>query len=316
MNPLSAALALACLLPLAAGGAVTRMRPLLGTFVEITAEGSDEARAARAIDSAFAAIEEVDRLLSSHRADSELATINAAAGERAVAVSPWTWECLSRGVEIGRASGGAFDVTCQPMLALWGFFQKRGYRVPSAGELAAVRPLVDYRNVLLLRGDFSTRALASAPWSLGERRVGLLRPGMRLDVGGIGKGFAADKAVEALRAAGVRSGLVRCWGDLRAFGPRTWRVGVADPARPDRAAVEMGIRDEGFSTAGDYRNAFEVNGRRYSHVLDPRTGMPVRRFHSCSVRAPSGTLADAWSTALLVDPGLSLPAGVRVADLR
>lgn len=306
---------------LALGGAraddvqVVRMRPMLGTFVEITAEAPDAARAARAIEAAFAAVAEVDRLLSSHRADSELSAINAAAGDRAIAVSPWTWECVAEALRVAGESDGAFDPTCRPLLDLWGFV-RRAYRLPSRAEVEARRALVDYRGVQMIASRFSPRDAWPAGWLPNERRIGLARKGMMLDLGGIGKGFAADKAVDALRAAGIRSGLVRCWGDLRAFGPRAWAVGVADPAHPDRAVLRETIRDAAFSTSGDYRNFFVVNGRRYSHLLDPRTGWPVRGRRSCSVRASSGALADAWSTALFVNPRLRPPEGVRLLDLR
>lgn len=302
------------LLP-AAGPSVTRMRPMLGTYVAITVVAADESRANRAIEAAFAAIDEVDRLLSSHRAESELNAINEAAGERSIAVSPWTHECVALALKIAGESDGAFDVTCRPILDLWGFVRKE-YRLPTGAEVAATLPLVNHRNVLLLRNDFSSRALLRAPWQLGERRIGLLRKGMKLDVGGIGKGFAVDKAVDALKTAGIHAGLVRVGGDLRGFGPQPWKVGIAVHTDRAKTVMEFTIRDEAVSTSGDYENYFEVGGRRYSHIIDPRTGWPVRQRHSLSVRAPVGALADAWSTALFVNPNLKPSGSIFVVDER
>ncbi len=295
---------------------VSRMRPMLGTYVEITVQGLELGAANRAIESAFAAIEEVDRCLSSHRPDSELNAINAAAGTRAIAVSPWTYECIALALKTGEESDGAFDITCRPILDLWGFVRKERYHLPTQHEIDLVLPLVNYRNVLLLKNNFSAQGILQPPYELGQYRVGLLRSGMKLDVGGIGKGFAADKAVETLKAAGVTMGLVHVGGDLRGFGLRKWKVGIANPSDPHKTLARLDIQDEAVSTSGNYENFFEVNGHRYTHIINPKTGWPVHRFHSFSVRAPEGVLADAWSTALFVNPKMKPPTSVRVVDIR
>jgi len=292
---------------------ISRMRPMLGTYVEITVTDFDRERADSAIEKGFVVVEEVDRLLSSHHADSELNAINAAAGDRAIAVSPWTYECISAGVEIGRQSDGAFDITCRPILDLWGFVRKQ-YRFPTASELQSLLPLVNYKNVILLINNITIKGRNSP--REGQYRVGLVHPGMKLDVGGIGKGFAVDKAVEALQRTGVQSGLVRAGGDLRGFGPRPWRVGIANPSRPPQAVVEFEIQNEAVSTAGDYENFFEIHGRHYSHMIDPRTGRPACHRHSLSVRAPTCALSDAWSTALFVNPKIRVPDSIQVIDTR
>lgn len=300
---------------LAAEPSVSRMRPMLGTYVELTVAGADGLVATRAIEAGFAAVDRVDQLLSSHRPDSELSAINAAAGDRAVAVSPWTYECIAQALQIGAESGGAFDITCRPVLDLWGFVRKE-YRLPSPEELVGILPLIDYRQVRLLANRFSDRPGERTPLSLGRYRVFLSRPGMRLDVGGIGKGFAADKAAEAMRIAGAPSGLARVGGEIRAFGPRTWPVGIANPVDRRRAVKELAIRDEAVSTSGDYENFFEIGRRRYAHLVDPRTGYPVHWRHSVSVRAPTATRSDGWSTALFVDPTISPPPEIRIVDAR
>ncbi len=283
------------------------MRPMLGTYVEIQVEGLDDAAANDAIEAAFAAVDEVDRLLSSHRPDSELNAINAAAGRCMVSVSPWTRECIEAAIQVGRQSGGEFDITCRPLLDLWGFVRKE-YRLPDKSELRAALPLVNFQDILILRNN---------PAHGRERCwIGLPRIGMKLDVGGIGKGFAVDKAVEALKEAGVASGLVRAGGDLCGFGPHPWKVGIANPSDPRRAVNTFEIMNEAVSTSGDYENFFEIRGHRYTHIINPRTGWPVAHVRSFSVHSPTCTQSDAWSTALFVNPKLKPPGSIRVADMR
>jgi len=299
----------------AAESPVTRMRPMLGTYVEITVNGLDYERANQAIDAGFAAISEVDRLLSSHRTDSELNRINAAAGNGAIPVAIWTHECIKMAVDVGHQSEGAFDITCRPVLDLWGFVRKE-YRLPSQHELDSALPLVNYRDIILIADPVSTSEKSSESSKPVRFQIGLARIGMKLDVGGIGKGFAVDKAVEALQKSGVRMGLVKAGGDFRGFGGKIWRVGIADPVDWHCPIVEIDILDEAISTSGDYENFFEVNGRRYGHLVDPRTGMPVQHRHSLSVRATTCTLSDAWSTALFVSHTIPHPASIRVVDVR
>lgn len=287
---------------------------MLGTYVKITAQGPDEEVVNQAIEAGFTAIDRVDQLLSSHRADSELNAINAAAGDRAITVSPWTYECISLAIQVGAESKGAFDITCRPILDLWGFVTKE-YRFPDQNELNAVLPLVNYQNVTLLETK-AAHPLLQLPYHLGRYRIGLMRAGMKLDVGGIGKGFAADKAVEALKKMGATAGLVCASGDIRGFGPQKWTIGIADPSSPDKAISKIDIQDEAISTSGDYRNFFQFKGRRYSHIINPKTGWPIRNFHSFSVRASKGVLADAWSKVFFVNPDMTPPPLIHIVDMR
>jgi FAD:protein FMN transferase len=285
----------------------SRMRPMLGTYVEISIHGSDRAKAYKTIDEGFSAIDELDHLLSSHRIDSELNAINQAAGKTAISVSPWTYECVAAAVEIGDQTKGAFDITCRPILELWGFVQKK-YHFPEQMEIDGVLPFVNYQNILLLESK-------GLPLSLGRYRIGLLRSHMQIDVGGIGKGYAVDKAVEALERIGVQSGLVRAGGDLRAFGPEEWDIGIADPSNPEKAVRKFKLRNAAVSTSGNYQNYFVMRGKRYAHIIDPRNGWPVQHHRSLSVQAPTCMLSDAWSTALFVNPKLNHSKSIQVLDV-
>jgi thiamine biosynthesis lipoprotein len=290
----------------------SRMRPLLGTYVEISVESDSRVRADEAIEVGFAAIERVDRLLSSHRADSELNLVNAQAGISPVYVSLWTFQCIENALKISESTRGAFDITCRPILDLWGFVQK-DYHWPTPKQIADRKTLTGWRRVIQFKLSTSSR-----PVSPSDHRyfVGLPRNGMSLDVGGIGKGFAVDRAVEMIQKSGVRSCLVRAGGDLRAWGTHSWKIGVANPSDPATSVRRLSLSHGAISTAGDYENYFEKDGVRYSHIIDPRTGHPTRHRHSVSVRAPTCTLSDAWSTSLFIDPSLKPPIDIEILDQR
>lgn len=277
----------------ACAGEIRRMEPLLGTYVEIVADADRDVDLQAAVDRGFDAFREVDRLLSSYRQDSELNRINRNAGVRPVGISKWTHDCLEQAVQIGRESRGSFDITCRPLLEIWGFLSKK-YRVPSQVQINAARQRVNYRRLELKESRLSRTAF-------------LAGKGMTVDVGGIGKGFAVDKAVAALKIAGVRSGRVRAWGDCAGFGPRDWTIEI-EKGRSVR------LRNESVSTAGSYENFFESGGRHYAHIVDPRTGHPVQGVRSVTVKAPTCTESDAWSTAIYVNTRLR-PAGVDVIFL-
>jgi FAD:protein FMN transferase len=268
---------------------IKRMEPLLGTYVEIVAEGEGVDLQA-AVDQGFDAFRKVDRLLSSYKPESELNAINRLAGVRPVGISPWTYECLAQAAAVGRESRGAFDITCRPLLEIWGFLTKK-YRVPSDAEIQKAKSLVNYRRLELQAAPLRKTAYLSGD-------------GMTIDVGGIGKGFAVDKAVEALKEAGVGAGRVRAWGDCSAFGERDWTIEI-------EKGKTVRLRNEAISTSGDYENFFESGGRHNAHIVDPRTGRPVPGVRSVTIKARTCTQSDAWSTALFVDPALR-PDGIGI----
>ncbi len=266
---------------------IRRAQPLLGTFVVISAIGTNSAAVHRAIDLAFDAVREVDALMSLHRADSELVRLNASASDGPVAVSEELFRVIRFAQEVSRQTDGCFDVTIRPVADLWGFIWKQ-HRLPTDAELEMALANVGYQHVEL---------------DPVRRTVRFNRPGVSIDLGGIAKGYAVDSAIMTLRKHGVADAMVRAGGDLRAIGSQPgqagWEVQLEDPAhRGKRVAVRL--RDESISTAGNYENFFVVDGRRYSHILQPRTGLPVEGLAACSVRASTCMESDAWSTALFV----------------
>jgi len=266
---------------------VQRSRPLLGTYVTVTLYSSERETGLAAISEAFAEFTRVDRLLSIHRDGTALMQVNQRAGTGPVTVPPELADLLARVLSISRDSGGAFDPTIQPLAELWGFIWKE-HRMPSEQELADALPRVDYRKVMVEQD---------------RPRVRFADPGMAIDPGGFGKGYAVDRAIERLRDLGIENAMVRAGGDLRVIGAPpgqdSWAVQLEDPAREGRR-VTIPLRNRALSTSGDYENFFEIDGRRYSHLLDPRTGLPVRGVASCTVIADSCLESDTWATALFV----------------
>lgn len=286
------ALGVCALMGLGLGCSSTQVRQaetLMGTVVEITAEGRDADLVQARVAAALAEIQRVDRLMSHYREDSEVSRINRGAGKAAVPVSPEVWEVITRALEISRLSAGAFDPTVGPLEELWNF---------SAAETPAEPPTA----------EALSRALAQVGWQkvkvdTAAGTVFLSQPGMRLDLGAVAKGWAVDRAILALKTPGVERALVNAGGDLRAFvrpGGKRWRIGLQDPRRPDSLLGEMEIENEAVATSGQYQRGFQINGRWFGHILDPRTGRPAEGTLSATAVAEECWKADAWATALFV----------------
>jgi thiamine biosynthesis lipoprotein len=267
--------------------AVTRSQPLLGTFVVVSAYGTNRAAIHEAISAAFDEVRRADAMMSIHREDSELARVNAQAALGPVKISPELFRVVALAQSVARETEGSFDVTIRPLADLWGFIWKE-YRLPTANELAVVLPRVDYRHVELNENESTVRFRTN---------------GVSLDLGGVGKGFAVDLAVAKLQQLGINNALVRAGGDLRVIGAppgeNAWEVQIEDPMKSGRR-TSIRLRDAAISTSGNYENSFIINGRRYSHLLNPKTGLPVEGMAACSVIAPTCAESDAWATALFV----------------
>lgn len=241
-----------------------------------------------AVEAALAAMREVEAKMSAHLETSEIAAINRAAGTRPVQVSPETLATIRLGLEIGRLTGGAFDITIKPLMDLWAI-GRRGDQLPALEAVEATRRLVDYRRVRIDEA---------------RREVMLEQAGMALDLGGIAKGHAVDAAARVLLEHGVTGALINAGGDIFALGQRArnraWRIAVQHPRRSADFIAILELGNTAVVTSGDYQRFIDVDGRRYHHILDPRTGAPARGLVSATTVAPSAALADAWSTALFV----------------
>lgn len=258
---------------------VRRAQPWLGTMVEISAEGSHDA-----LTDAFAAIARVHGLMSFHDADSDVSRINRAGAGEIIHVDRDTWEVLRVAADVGRLSGGAFDIACAPRLVAWQLLPAPQSTPP------AVRK---FDQVLALEQEGVVRKLA-AGW---------------IDLGGIAKGYAVDLAVECLQRAGVRGGCVNAGGDLRVFGELRLPVSIRSPRDPGLAAAVLELEDCALATSGSYFSSREVDGRvTVSALLDARDGTPIVTERSASVRAPRCVLADALTKVVLATGDVHHPA--------
>jgi len=266
---------------------VREARYVMGALCEIRAWGRDQDGVRGAIARAFLEIEEADRVLSDYREDSELSALNRSAGGGARPISEVLADFLGEAARISRASGGSFDITVGPIMAAWGF---RGSREeePSPAELDALRPLVDASRVSLERGPLGATC-----------RLELA--GMRLDPGGLGKGFAVDRAAGRLRREGIRAALIDFSGNMLALGAPpgsdAWTVAIRDPAHPDLVLGTIRLRDRAVSSSGSYEKFTTLGGVPRGHILSPRTLAPVEGVHGAVAVAGTAAAADGWSTA-------------------
>lgn len=271
---------------------------MMGTLVGITLRGDSPARLDKVAVDVFGEIERLEGMLSEWRPDSAVSSVNRAAGRHPVPIPTELAEVAQIATEVARATDGAFDCTWAALEDQWRF-ETAGFRVPSSDAVAAARACVDYRELVL------------------DRETGTLflgRPGMRIGLGGVAKAYIAERAAQVAVAEGVDDVLVDAGGDLVARGrngDRPWMAGIRDARSAGRLLATIQLRDQAIATSGDYEHFLDVDGHRYHHLLDPRTGYPATHSRSATVVAPSGALADALATALFVLGPAGLPAVLR-----
>jgi thiamine biosynthesis lipoprotein len=271
--------------------------PQMGVPFRLVLYAENPAKANAGARAAFQRVAALNRILSDYEADSELTRLSRTAGSgRAVPLSADLWRVLARAQEISRLSDGAFDVTVGPYVALWRR-ARRQEELPDPARLAEARKAVGFENLELLPRTRSAR---------------LLVPKMRLDLGGIGKGYAVEEALKVLRGRRIARALVTAGGDMMAGEPppgkRGWRIEVAplDVTNAPPACFVL-LRRAAISTSGDLFQRVEIGGKRYSHIVDPRTGFGLTDHSLVTVIAPDGMTADALAKAIGV-PG---PTAVR-----
>jgi thiamine biosynthesis lipoprotein len=257
----------------------------MGTVVQLKVVVHDASVADAAFDAALAELARLERLATVHSDSSEVALLARAAGGAPVPVSQDVDRILRTSIDVAQATAGAFDPTVGPILRTWGF--PDAPHLPDSSAIARAAALVGWERC----------KRAPEGWSLAEA-------GMSLDLGGVAKGYAVDRAADRLSA--FASGcVVSVGGDLVARGTRPgrpgWVIGVEDPREPSRLILKLRLTtDRAVSTSGDYQRFFEVDGKRYHHIFDPDTGKPARGLRSVTVVGPSAELTDAWATAAFV----------------
>jgi thiamine biosynthesis lipoprotein len=274
--------------------------PHMGTRFQIVLYAPEEASAQRAAKAAFQRIADLDGIMSDYRPTSELMRLCQQAGGPPVPVSPELFFVLSKAQEVSRLSGGAFDVTVGPVVRLWRR-ARRTQRLPDPKQLTEARTLVGYDQIIL---DAKAQA------------VQLTKTGMLLDLGGIAKGYAADEALAVLRKHGVIRALVAAGGDIAVTGPppdaEGWKVGLAPLEQQDqKPAPYLLLQNAAVSTSGDAEQYVEINGTRYSHIVDPKTGLGLVGRQSATVVARYGIDADSLTKVVII---LGPPRGLSIID--
>lgn len=270
----------------------------MGTQVRFSAWTVDPVRARGAFEAAIVEFRRLEELHSNWKPHSDISRLNARAGVQPVEVAPETLELLTEAKRMHALTQGKFDVGFGALAGLWRFDHDQDNRVPDPKRVAARLPLVDAQRIQL---------------DPVGRTAFLPATGMSVHVGGIGKGFAVDRAAALLRARGLADFMIQAGGDLYAAGrkgDRPWRVGIRDPRGPPNAFFARAeIENRTFSTSGDYMRFFVKDGRRYHHIIDPDSGAPARGCRSVTILAPSAVIADAYSTGVFIlgpEKGLAL----------
>ena len=261
-----------------------REEAIMGTRVAVQA-WADPSTARAAIDAVMADMRRTDELMSTYKPWSQLSQVNAHAFEHPVQVDPDIIDVVSTAIEYSRLGGGAFDITYASVGYLYDY---RRQLHPTEAQIEANLASVDYR---ALQVD----AVACT--------IRFLRPGMRIDLGGIAKGWAVDRGVGILRRHGIKHGMVNAGGDTAFLGNRRgkpWVVGVQDPRNPERVVVRIPLEDEAISTSGDYERYFEADGVRYHHILVPGTGKSPDAVHSVTVVGANATRTDGLTKTVFI----------------
>jgi thiamine biosynthesis lipoprotein len=267
---------------------------LMGTRVSVELWAEDEERGNELVAEVMREYIRVDEAMSTYKETSEISRVNARAAEAPMAISEELFELVERSLELSVASGGAFDITYDSVGYLYDF---RARQRPTDSQIAEHLGAIDYRHVVLDRA---------------RHTIFFETAGVRINLGGIAKGYVVERAAQMLRERGVEHALLNAGGDTRVIGDRRgqpWIVGIRHPRVADEVVTRLPLVDEAISTSGDYERYFEENGRRYHHIINPATGRPTEGILTVTVMGPDGTLTDGLDTAIFVlgaEKGLEL----------
>ncbi|HEY8970686.1 MAG TPA: FAD:protein FMN transferase [Puia sp.] len=262
---------------------------LMGNHFELSVAAREEKWAMERIDAGVAEIQRIERLLTTYHEDSDTCRINAAAGIAPVAVSPETFHLIERSLRISRITQGAFDITYGSVdKSLWNFDTTMS-RLPDRDTARKMVRLINYKNILLDKESFT---------------VHLKEKGMRIGFGGIGKGYAAERAKSIMQSMGVTSGVVNASGDLAAWGHQPngqpWTIGIVNPNAAGQIFSWLNVTDMALATSGNYEKYIVIDGKKYSHTINPRTGLPVTGIKSVTIICPNAEIADAMATPVMI----------------
>jgi thiamine biosynthesis lipoprotein len=267
---------------------------IMGTAIAVDLWYEDEVRGRELTQAVMDEMQRIDELMSTYKPGSELSRINSRAGDEAVPVSAELLALIRQALDFSRLTDGAFDIT---YASAGQYYDFRKHIRPSAERLAQAVPAIDYHHIQIDPQHATIR---------------FLHPGVRIDLGGIAKGYAVDRCIAILQAAGVKSAMVNAGGDTRVLGKhwqQPWMVGIRDPRNKEGLVTMIPLEDAAISTSGDYERYFEQGGVRFHHILNPRTGTSTSGVRSVSIIGAQATTTDALSTSVFVmgtEPGLKL----------
>jgi thiamine biosynthesis lipoprotein len=266
-----------------------RQMKLMGNRFEISVVADEEGWALERIQAGVAEIQRIEKLLTTYDENSETNQINRQAGIAPVPVSRETFDLIERSIRISAVTQGAFDITYGSVdPRLWNF-DTHMKSLPDRKTAREMVRLINYRNILLDKAHTT---------------VFLKEKGMRIGFGGIGKGYAAEKAKALMKQMGTGSGLVNASGDLTAWGYQPdgtpWTIGISNPDDPNKVVSLLNITDMALATSGNYEKYVMIDGKKYSHTIDPRTGMPVTGIKSVTIICPNAEIADAMATPVMI----------------
>ncbi len=265
-----------------------RTLKLMGSRFDITVIANDSVEGNRYIDTAVAKITRIEKLISSWDANSQTSKVNRNAGIKPVKVDIELFQLIERAIGISKLTDGAFDISYASMDRIWKFDGSM-IQMPSEEEIAASVAKVGFHNIILDKENST---------------VFLKQEGMKIGFGAIGKGYAADKAKELLISKGVASGIINASGDMNTWGKqpngKEWKVAITNPLDKNKVFALLPIKNGAVVTSGNYEKYVNFNGKRYTHIIDPRTGYPSSGIISVTVFAPKAELADALATSVFV----------------
>ena len=270
----------------------------MGNLFQLSAISDNEDWANECIDAGIDEIRRIEKLLTTYNEESETALINRNAGIKPVAVSEETFNIIERSIKISRVTQGAFDITYGSVdKRLWNF-DSNLLALPDKITAKKMARLINYRNILLDKENLT---------------VMLKEKGMRIGFGGIGKGYAAERAKLIMKEKGVKSGIVNASGDLATWGlqpnGKPWSIGIVDPNAKNKIFSSLDITDMAIATSGNYEKFILINGLKYSHTINPKTGLPIRGIKSVTIISQNAEIADAMATPVMIMgivPGLNM----------
>jgi thiamine biosynthesis lipoprotein len=274
---------------------------IMGTRIAVELWADDSKQGEAAIEAVLAEMRRVDLAMSTYKPTSELSIVNAKAAQEPVKISPELFDLLTTALDYSRITDGAFDITYASVGYMYDF---RKHVHPDEKQIAAALPGINYRHVLL---DPKAQTVRFA------------RPGVRIDLGGIGKGHAVDRGIAILQDRGIKHALVTAGGDSRIIGDRfgkPWVVGIRHPDRKDEVIARIPLEDAAISTSGDYERYFDEGGVRYHHIIDPHTGHSASKVRSATIIGPTATRTDGLSkTAFVLGPEKAIEIYNKLEDI-